>query len=299
MAHQDSQSLSTGISWLGLIFGVILGVGAGLFYTWNVDPVIEKNIRPWQLGTQAREQYVIAVALSYSYNHDLDLAFDRLMALRPTQNVWDMVAEVACERHRTVQIRRNSDVVAMRALEQLYRSQGANGCADGQYPTPAPVSFNTPTPTLTPTATLLPPPTKTPTPPIPTNTPIDLVEPTRIPAPTGGYTLARLDAFCDAALDGVIEVRVFDVRGEGVPGIPIQVSWGGESDTFFTGLKPGREPGFADFKMTPGSSYTVTLLNQISTPRALEGVTCETTDESGNTVTTHTSYWVNFQQQAD
>lgn len=135
-----------GISILGLLLGLAVGIGLALVYTWEIDPVIERNTAPWQLSDSAREDYVVAVALSYADDQDLQLAFDRLRQLRPSQDVWSLVAQIACERHRRVQVKTNSDVIVMRALEQLYRPQGASGCADGQYPTPAPVNFVTQVP---------------------------------------------------------------------------------------------------------------------------------------------------------
>lgn len=287
-----------GISWVALIIGVTLGIAAGLVYTWEIDPVVERNTAPWQLGNAAREDYVVAVALSYANNQDLALAFNRLRAVSPRQNVWELVAEVACRRVKTGKTVTNSDIRVIRALEQLYAPQGASGCADGLYPTPAPMTFATIAPTLTPTATLTPPPSKTPTLPAPTPTPSGSTQPTSTPV-SGGYVLARLQSFCDPSLNGVIEIRVYDKQGVGVPGVPVTVTWGGdEANTFFTGLKPEREDGYADFAMVPGRTYSVSIPNLVSSVPAVEAVPCEA-DIEGEQVTAVTSYVVNFQQRAN
>ena len=131
MSSNRHHRSGTGLSWFALILGVGLGITAGLIYTWQIDPVVERNTAPWQLSRAGREDYVVAIALSYAYNHDLPLAFNRLRALRPNQNVWDVVAEVACDRVKTGKTVTNSDIRVIRALEQLYRPQGATGCADG------------------------------------------------------------------------------------------------------------------------------------------------------------------------
>jgi hypothetical protein len=287
---------SSGLSWFALILGIALGITSGLIYTWEIDPVIERNTAPWQLGEQAREDYVVAVALSYAYNHDLPLAFNRLRALRPDQNVWVMVADVACNRYKQGRTATNSDIRVMRALEQLYLPQGVTSCAPS-YPTPAPIVVATAIPTQIPTPTLTPPFTKTPTPPIPTQEPgiPGVITPT---APAGGYILARLSSFCDPTSNGVIEVRVYDRLGEGVPGVPVQVIWSGnQTDTFFTGLKPERGLEYADFEMTPGRSYSVSVPGLRDTPPVVEAAPCEAEDASGQTVTTTLSYWVNFEQR--
>lgn len=289
---------SAGVAWWALLVGVGLGVALGLFYTWEIDPVIERNTAPWQLNDSAREDYVVAVALSYAHNRDLPLAFNRLRALRPDQNVWQMVADIACERVKTGKAVSNSDIRVIRALEQLYKPQGASGCADGLYPTPAPVLFSTPIPSPTHTPTLTPPPTKTATP-APDETLVPVVLPT-LPAQGGGrFDLTRLRSFCDPALDGVIEVRVFDRLGKGLAGVPITVTWaGGESDRFFTGLQPERGSEYADFKMTPGRSYTIALTGLTQSPPVVEAVPCQT-EVDGQSVFSTMSYWVNFQQRAD
>lgn len=292
-----SPRARNGIRWLALLIGLVLGIGAGLLYTWEIDPVIELNTAPWQLNPAARENYVIAIALSYARNQDLTLAFDRLRAVAPDRNVWQLVADIACERHRSIQIASNSDIIVMRALEQLYRSQGATGCADGQYPTPAPIVFMTPTPTSTPIVPVGPQATKTPTPDLPTPT---VPPPVATTPPTSDrFILARVQSFCDAQLDGVIEVRVFDARGQGLRGVPVQISWGGgQREQFYTGLKPGREPGYADFLMERGRSYQVSVPGLVSEPRSIEAIPCEA-QHDGQTVTVTTSYWINFQQQAN
>ncbi|MBN1680416.1 MAG: hypothetical protein JW966_08985 [Anaerolineae bacterium] len=296
--HVTNRSSSDhGISWFVLLIGVALGLGLGLLYSWEIDPVVELNTEPWQLGAQAREDYVIAIALSYAHNQDVTRAFNRLLEISPDRDVWDTVAEVACERHKRVQVTTNSDVLVMRSLEQLYRPQGASGCADGQYPTPAPVNIVPVTPTITQTPTLPPPLTKTATPPIPTTAPTVIVNPTNTPPPSGSYVLGRIDPFCNADKSGVIEVEVYNRNAEGVPGMPITVTWSGDQqDTFFTGLKPDQGVGYADFEMVPDRSYTVTIPGLISTPPPLDASVCDEAEGDGGEAVL-TSYRVSFQQQ--
>ncbi len=295
MATSKHVRIGKGISWMALIVGAALGLAAGLVYTWEIDPVIERNTAPWQLSAAAREDYVVAVALSYAANQDLLLAVDRLRAAGPNRNIWEMVAEIACDRVKTGKTITNSDIRVVRALEQLYAPQGASGCADGLYPTPAPMTFATPEPVMSPTPTLIPPPSKTPTLPPPTPITAEDVRPTSTPA-AGAYVLTRLQSFCDSDQSGVIEVRVYDRRGEGVPGVPVTVTWSGsERDSFFTGLKAEREAGYADFIMEAGRAYTVSLPGFVSSAPVVEAVPC--TAQDGRQATT--SYWVNFQERAN
>lgn len=288
-----------GLSWFALILGIGIGVAIGLIYTWEIDPVIETNTHPWQLSEQSQENYIVAVALSYAYNRDRQLAFDRLRELKPDQQVWSMVAEVACRRVETGKISNNADIRVLRAMVQLYAPQDASGCADSWGTPPAPmITVPTAVPTLTPMPTLTPPATKTPTPPLPTNAIAQPPRATNTPS-GGGYALSRLQSFCNPDAPGIIEVRVYDSRGRGVPGLTVQAIWrGDEVDTFYTGLKPEREPGYADFEMTPGLSYTIVIPNLVSDPPAVEADSCQTTVD-GETISTTTSYWVNFQQRSN
>lgn len=295
MSDTRHHRTNNGISWLALLIGVALGIGIGLYYTWEVDPVVEMNTAPWQLSSKAREQYVVTVALSYAQNQNVRLAFDRLRAASPDQDVWSLVADVACERVKTFpsDVDPNQYIRTIRALEQLYRPQGASGCADGMFPTPAPMVIELPTPTVTRTPTITPAASKTPSPPIPTNSPVQATLPSLTPPPSGGYILARQRSFCDPAVDGVIEIRVYNRLGQGVPGVPVTVTWGGgESDTFFTGLKPERGMEYADFVMEQGRTYTVSIPGLVSPAPSVEAEPCQA--EDGETLTT--SYYINFQQ---
>jgi hypothetical protein len=295
--ENDERSGNSLFIFIAALMGIAIGVGLGLFYTWEVDPVVGRNVQPWQLSDSAREDYVIAVALSYSYNHDLDQALTRLQDLRPSEDVGSMVADIACERYKRAEVKTNSDVIAMRAMENLYRAFNGHGCADNQYPTPVPVSFISPTPTLTLTPTLTPPATKTPTPEFITDVPIEVDSPT--PPVVGTYIVARQEAFCNPDWSGMIEIRVFDRRGEGIPGIPVQVVWDGNGrETFFTGLKPGREPGYADFQMSAEHTYSVTIPSLTEAPRPILPEACEATVD-GETVSALTSYRINFQEQSN
>jgi hypothetical protein len=54
-------------------------------------------------------------------------------------------------------------------------------------------------------------------------------------------------------------VEVQDASGQPVPGIEVVVTWEGEEEHFFTGLKPELGLGYADFVMTPDVVYTLQL----------------------------------------
>lgn len=92
--------------------------------------------------------------------------------------------------------------------------------------------------------------------PRPTFTPRPSATPLQVSA--APFTLAHQSQVCDSSLPpAVIAVEVRDKNGAPLAGVSIQVAWDGGQDTFFTGLAPEISPGYADFSMTQGVSYTL------------------------------------------
>jgi hypothetical protein len=248
------------ISWFGVILGLILGMSVGLYYTWVIEPVQNINVAPWQLDQEDLDHYLIAIILNYSYDGDLALTIERLNDLRlPGDDSIQAVADAACRLASTGFVNNSTGLRAVRSMMAFYRGQGRSGCADslGLEDTqltavPAVIVVDTPTP--------MPPASKTPTPLVtgqPTSTSARPFVPTN--SPSRDYDLLVLNSFCDADIPGVIEVRVRDYSGAETPGIPIRVRWNGGESLFFTGLKPERGEGYADFVMEEGLDYIVEM----------------------------------------
>ena len=282
------------VAWPLLFFGLIVGAAAGLAYAWGVSPVVEYDTEPWQLRSADKAHYVVAIMLDYSYDGDLNHAVERLLELQLEGDPIQAVANIACNLASTGYIDSNSGLRAVRTMMTFYQLQGKQGCADTLLP-----SLQEPPPTtvvevIIPTATFMPPATKTPTPvgaSGPTPTPIRLIVPTS--APQSDYVLANISTFCSSTASGVIEVEVQNFDGEGVPGQQVRVRWDNGTDTFFTGLKPERGPGYGDFSITAGNGYTVDLPGRsdpISEP--LSAAPCTT--DSGESATT--SYRIVFRE---
>lgn len=272
------------VSWVGLVLGLFLGTGGGLFYTWNIAPIEEFDTAPWQLNQTDRAHYMVAIMLNHSYDGDLAQTIDRLVALRmPGNDPIQSVADVACDLARTGYVDSSSGLRAIRTMMRFYQGQGKEGCADTLIPmdesqATAVVEVVLPTPTLRPPAS------KTPTPPVtappsPTAAPFIPTSP-----PLRSFSLLRTETFCSIELAALIEVRVVNFNGQGIPGQPVRVRWDGGQSTFFTGLKPERGPEYADFQMEPGRAYMVEmpgLSDPSTTP--LEAVECFTDDGQRST----------------
>jgi hypothetical protein len=255
--------------WIFLFLGLLLGLAAGLGYSWGLNPVQFYNTDPVDLRPQHKETWILLVAAAYRQDGDLDRALSRLSGLDDPQ-IGQTVA------HLTEQdIQAGRSALRIRALTALADALGARTDAMMIYlATPEPTLFFTPTP-VPPTPTATPPatPTDTPTPtPTPTATRTPTATPTatqtRRPAatrqptatPPPPFFLAQRQRICEPDREiPRIEIVVQTDEGAGIPGSEIWVTWSGGVDRFTTGLKPEIGLGYADFDMTPGSVYAVAV----------------------------------------
>jgi hypothetical protein len=276
----------SGLSIIWVIIGIVGGISAGLFYAWQVDPRIVTEVSPAQLSREGRQQFMVVLSLAFARDRDLIRAATRLNDLGED---WQSLADTACELTQSGYASTSTGLIAIRAMVELAASQGYTGCASALIPavTPSPVRTATDLP-APPTPTAFP--TKTPSP-EPSPTAI-AAPPTASPTPTGDMSIALVETVCDVRIPGQIEVIIRNPDGSGVPGLPVEVIWAEGRQRFFTGLKPERDPGYADFTMTPGQSYQVVIPGRSERTRRLEAGTCTARDGTS----ARTSYRVVFQR---
>lgn len=281
-----------GISLAGLLVGFIVGLVAGLGYTWQIDPVIVRNAAPSDLQAADKQAYIIAAAGEYAASQDLEQVVVRLLEVEPERNPFEVAAEAACELIRSGQVDDVSDIQVIRSLRSVYEPQGVLApCDVTAFNTPVPVTIIPPTPTATFTPSITPVATKTPTQafnPEPLNTPI--ATSTTFAQEDAAFRESYSEAYCDPNNSGIIEVYVRDTNSVGLPGIAVEVTSNErEKAVFYTGLKPERGDDYADFQMEAGKRYRVAVLNEGQPSQELEAVPC---DEAG----TITSYRVVLQR---
>lgn len=281
-----------GLVIIAVIVSIALGIGLGLVYAWVIDKRIESNIAPWQLDLRYRTDYLISISLAFARDRDIVRAGDRLKDLRLGTDTWQILADTACDLARTNYASTNTGLMAIRSMVSLAASQGATGCASTLLPLYT--STVAPTPTAArPTQTLAPPPSKTPTPTLgATFTPDTLITPTILPA--GSFEIVRIEPFCDQKTPGIIQVQVQDVDGTtGIPAVQIEITSSTAKETFYTGLKPERGDGYADYQMTAGDKYTLILPGLSDRTQPLEARDCSV---QGSNAKTTTSYRVFFRR---
>ncbi len=259
--ERSGQSAGRG-AWY-LLTGLILGLAFGLVYSLVLSPVQFSDTTPQVLRAADKDQYRILVALSYQANGDLGRASQRLAQLRdPDPEV--PLAELA---QRLVSDANNMETA--RAIAQLASALvQPGGSPTGAVPTVATTPLvNTPqvgtpistleneqaiqTATLQPSATL----------PAPTlSAPTVAARITSAPTLSAPFVLKDRLPVCDPTVeDGLIQVWVQDAAGNPLPGIKITVGWEAGEESFYTGLTPRIGPGYADYRMTEGNLYTVTV----------------------------------------
>jgi hypothetical protein len=261
-----------------LITAIILGVSAGLFYSWVVSSVEYIDTAPASLRTDHKDSYRALVAAAFAANGDLPRARARL-ALLGDEDVQGQVALQAQQYLETdaSSVEGQSLILLAQALERglsttpviqippTQRNTPTLLPATPVPPTPSPQD-DTPDASPTPSAESGPPrasPTVTLTPTIRAVAPTVPPLPTRTPTPTQGapFVLKKEAAFaCTPPRSApLIIVEALDAAGKPIPGVQVLVSWPGGEDRFYTGLKPELGLGYADFTMQPGVVYTVQL----------------------------------------
>jgi len=275
-----------GISWIGVLVGLALGIALGLFYSWQIDPIIVRNISPADLRPADRQMYIVAAAQEYASDQNLQRAVERLIEADPEANPFETAANTVCDLIRTGQIDSITSIGVIRNLRSIYEPQGVQSpCDTSAFNTPVPVTIVASTPTATFTPSLTPVASKTPTQPINAQ-PISTAIPTSTQVSADGSIFRQvfLEQFCDPVLNGVIEIYVRDASSVDLPGVAVEASWanGQRRQVFYTGLKPERGNGYADFGMETGQTYRLSILNETGQPtQSLEASTC---DEAGTLI---------------
>ena len=265
-----------------LLTGFLVGLLVGLVLTLVFRPVYV-DAAPQALGEGEKTTFRSLVAMAFSADHDLGRAQARLALLKEKNSPLSVAAQAQQELSQN-----GPDQARVKALMGLATAfaptppavQPASTPQPGAGPTATVPSdyLLTPSATLDPNAAVMtatpslsPTPTERPLTPLATFTP----RVTATPLPSLGYPfiLSNKSDVCDPNLPGILQLEVTDKAGSPVPGVRISVVWDGGEDLFYTGLHPNINMGYADFNMTPTTSYAVKVgdiskpVDKISAPK--------------------------------
>jgi hypothetical protein len=217
-----------------LALSAAAGLAGGLFYTWIVDPVEYYDTAPDSLHIQDKLTYLALIGDLYASEGDLAQTRARLADLDIEADgpvLAGLVEQYLDAGGRPEEVRN---------LARLAEALGASGGVLLVF-----ASAPTPSPGVTPTTPIQPGVSPTPA-------------PTATPAPS--FRLVEQTQVCaDHGRPGQIAVWVQDARGNELAGVEIVVSWGMGQDRFFTGLRPDKGAGYADFEMSPRIEYDVAV----------------------------------------
>jgi hypothetical protein len=204
-----------------------LGIALGLLIAWVLLPVQFTNADPADLRQSAKDDYVRMISAAYHVDGDLATARLRLKQLgvtNPTLAINDLISRTSAT---------PSAAASLGALSNLQLALNVKADSVAQQPTLKPGQ--------TPQAVII---VTTPTEPVASFT---LVEHTQLS--------------CTDEPDAPhLRFIVRDANGHDLPNVAIQIRSAAGDDTVYTGLKPERGVGYADFEATPGT-FSVTLLN--------------------------------------
>lgn len=277
------------IPW-GVMLALLAGLGLGLAYAWVISPRAITDATPASLRADFKDQYRSLVAAAFAATGNLPRAQARLALVGDSDPI--EVLNAQAQRMRAVTAGdgqfEHADQVAALAL-------ALDGDANN-----APVSTSTPETVQVESASTLtfePPPTELPL--IGTEMPESLetpeiidtlpVETTSVPTPRPTHTatpepgepfaLAGQETICDPNLpDSLLQILVLNPNRRQLAGVEILITWDGGSEQFFTGLKPELGNGYADYIMTPETTYTVQLARGSDAALGITAPTCQTPD---------------------
>ncbi len=254
----SSAYLGTG-AFIGLILGLILSLA---FFRMRWVDITPKN-----LNAEGQLHYVSAVALAYDAEKDLGRARARLEVLEPSMTLPLYVKGFGIHVRTEdggpsprmlavyyLAIDLSDGVIEIDGLEE-FLAEDEEEAVPAEEPTPVEESkLPTATQPLADTQ--------------PTEAAIaesgeteevepiaeDLTPPDLIVAEVmindQPFQLAERLNFCDQILSQQLQVEVLDDDGVPLQGVQVFIQWDGGSETFFTGLYPEINDGYADFAMT-------------------------------------------------
>jgi len=263
-----------------LLGGLILGVGLGLVISWVLLPQATTKAVPSMLQNDFKDSYRSLIAVAYASTGDLPRAKSRLSALGDV----DMVGAIESQAQRAlaegdspeslealailaVNLRKETALTQITATATEFLTQPSHISTIGTSSTPT-IAFIDDEAVATVT-------------PIPffTRTPIATTEAS--PTARAPYILKTQDEICSTNIsEALLMVFVSDASQKELSGVEIIISWDGNEEHFFTGLKPELNRGYADFMMEPNQNYSLRLAAGSTAASNLSAPACQ--DEDGH-----------------
>lgn len=228
LIFQNTREPTRAIIIAAALASLIIGVALGLLLTWVIWPVEFKNADPADLRPTLRDDYIRMISLAYEADGDVARARQRLGALRltnPAQTFNELIER---------EIRNASDPATPDALVHLAQALDLKPPYTAMRPPPQPRSGAPITVFVVAT-------------PVNTAPSFQLIEHAQL-------------SCVDEPENAYLRFFVRNAAGRDLPNIAIEIRGKDMNETIYTGLKPERGLGYADYEAAPGT-YAVTILN--------------------------------------
>ena len=239
-----------------VLLGLILGIAGGLLVGWLIFPVLTTATVPAQLGAPHRETQIIMIAAALRADNNMERARQRLQAL----GLGDAAAAVGALAVRAE--KEGRDALTRSVLQDLTLALGAPAQAASAAAEAGPTLDAGPTaaqPTAMPAATKAAA--------LPSAEPIVIAK--------SSYEMLSRTPMCDPNQPSLsLQVYVVDENSEELAGVLLELSSDGNVERFFTGLKPERGGGYADFQMLPNLEYALQIDGQVPPLAAVSAPQC-------------------------
>jgi len=223
----------------GLVFGLVLG----LIMAWMIWPPRVNEVSPANLAEPYQEQYRLMVALAYAASSDLGRAQARLALLGDSDPVRALSSQAQ------VALASNATQREARALAGLAEELGAYLAS--QEATAQAV--NTPNPSDQSGAT-----------------PIESV------GEGAAYFLDDQQLTCESVdAPPYLKIFIFDANHNPQAGVALTLSSEEGEAQFTTGQRPEMSPGYAEYPLTPGIAYSLSIQG-VQMLTGLQASACET-----------------------
>ena len=270
-----------------ILLALLTGVGLGLGYAWLISPHPMQDAQPSALHTDFKDQYRSLIAAAYAATGNLPRAQARLTVLGDANPIESLNAQAQRMLASSQTFERAEHLAALASILETGKGgasfvtptfEFAIDAGETFTPTsPPPLaedpSFGSETPQFVETGI-----TAVETQPAVSES---VVRPTHTPTPPPGkpFTLTAEETVCDSNLpNGLLQVLVLNRNRRQVAGVEIVITWDGGKEQFFTGLKPELGNGYADYIMTPDTTYSVQLARGSDVALGITAPTCQGPD---------------------
>lgn len=267
-----------------ILGGLILGSAIGVLLAWSMPQAEPVNTSPASLRADFRDDYRFMIASAYSLTGDLGRARARLATLADA----DPVRALGEQAQRMLAQNSSMERVSILAnLSQALQARPGESTAPAPAGSPAiPLATSAPTetplPQETPTAEDLTraSPVDTPPAPLPATLFTATLRPTRTATATPGapFALSAQEKTCDPQHPGLLQINLEDAAGQPVPGTELVITWFGGQEHFYSGFKNEISPGYADYTLTSGLEYALSLSGGGTRLTGLIAPVCTTAD---------------------